>query len=95
MSPTCTILNNVTFNFQRQWLNTYHNRCEHEVGPLLMKAEKLKAHEWLISRTRPIPDHPVYEYYTAEANQTLSFYTTTALTLMMAIGSLIVAHIYC
>ena len=61
----------------------------------MLKAGKLKAYDWLISRTQPIPDNPVYEYYTAEANQTLSYYTATTLTILMAIGTLFVASVCC
>ena len=82
------------FNFQRQWLNTYHKRCKLEVGKLLLKRGKYRAYQWLLSRTKRIPDHPVYQYYTAEGNKTLPFYTTATLTVIVVLGGLIVAHVY-
>ena len=36
------------------WLNQYHNKCAHEVGSVLKKANKLEVYAWLLEQTQPL-----------------------------------------
>ncbi len=47
--------------FQRKWLNAYHQQVLSEVGEKVLKKNgKTAAYEWVVARTHPIPDDPVY-----------------------------------
>lgn len=41
---------------QRRWLNNYNQRIRNEVGPELKKYLRMKGYEWMMKKTRSIPE---------------------------------------
>ncbi|XP_034942573.1 xaa-Pro aminopeptidase ApepP [Chelonus insularis] len=69
----------------RRWLNEYNQRIRDEVGPELKKHLRMKALEWMIKKTRSIPEwgNVDLQYFVGHANPIFSKHSLLLVTLVV------------